>query len=123
MGPAVCGMRGVRHEGTAGGTGERFRTRFFVSIGMMLTGALILAVFISLAVLNPRIPKMEEMESAAITCRNVSGVPHRSEGLFIDVHSEEGLSAVGRLEYLAPKSRVWCRFPWMSDGRSPSPIN
>ena len=113
----------MRHEGTAGGTGERFRTRFFVSIGMMLTGALILAVFTSLAVLNPRIPKLEEMESAAITCRNVSGVPHRSEGLFIDVHAEEGLSAVGRLEYLAPKSRVWCRFPWMSGGRSPSPIN
>ena len=92
-------------RGRQAAPGSGFGPGFFVSIGVMLTGALILAVFISLAVLNPRIPKTEEMESAAITCRNVSGVPHRSEGLFIDVQSEEGLSAVGRLEYLAQKKQ------------------
>ncbi len=93
----------MRERQAAPGSG--FGSGFFVSIGVMLAGALILAVFISLAILNPRIPKTEEMESAAITCRNVSGVPHRSEGLFIDVYSEEGLSAVGRLEYLAQEKQ------------------
>ncbi len=80
-------------------------TGFYASVGVMMIGALLLGCFISLAILNPRISKTEEMESAAITCRNVSGVPHRSEGLFIDVHSEEGLSAVGRLGYLAQKEQ------------------
>ncbi len=74
-------------RGRQAAPGSGFGPGFFVSIGVMLTGALILAVFISLAVLNPRIPKTEEMESAAIRCRNLFSTADGSENLSIDVHS------------------------------------
>lgn len=74
---------------------------FYVSLAVMMTGAVFLGVFIGMAVSNPRIPKTEEMESAAIRCRNLFSTTDGSENLSIDVHSQDGLSAAGKLERLA----------------------
>ena len=74
---------------------------FYVSLAVMMTGAVFLGVFIGMAVSNPRIPKTEEMESVAIRCRNLFSTTDGSENLSIDAHSQDGLSAAGKLERLA----------------------